>query len=87
MSLTSYAFFSIIINGSPSRPFSSLRGITQGDPLSPFLFIIMAEGLSRIIKEAIRDGYLKGIPLHGVNPPIRHTQFVDDIMLMGPPMD
>lgn len=44
--------FSIIINGSPSTPFHSSRGICQGDPLSPFLFVLMAEGLSRLLNSA-----------------------------------
>jgi hypothetical protein len=46
LNLTSSTFFSILINGVPSLPFSPSRGIRQGDPLSPFLFIIMVEGLS-----------------------------------------
>jgi len=86
MNLTSSAFFSILVNDVPSRTFSPSRGIRQGDPLSPFLFIIMAEGLGRSIQAAITGNHLKGLPLHGIHPPISHSQFVDDSLLMGTPM-
>jgi hypothetical protein len=85
LNLTSSAFFSILINGVPSRPFSPSRGIRQGDPLSPFLFIIMAEGLGRSIRAAVESNLLTGLPLHGISPPISHSQFVDDTLLMGTP--
>jgi hypothetical protein len=85
MNLTSTAFFSLLINGVPSRPFSPSRGIRQGDPLSPFLFIIIAEGLSRSIHAAVENNLLTGLPLHGISPPISHSQFVDDTLLMGSP--
>jgi hypothetical protein len=83
VNLTSSTLFSILINGVPSKPFSPSRGIRQGDPLSPFLFILMAEGLSRTLKAAIRDHSLSGLTPHGISPPISHSQFVDDILLMG----
>jgi hypothetical protein len=85
VNLTSSAFFSLLINGVPSKPFSPSRGIRQGDPLSPFLFIILAEGLSRSIHAAIETKLLTGLSLHGISPPISHSQFVDDTLLMGSP--
>lgn len=85
VNLTSSALFSILINGVPSSPFSLTRGIRQGDPLSPFLFIILAEGLSRTLKATISDHSLSSLTLHGLSPPISHSQFVDDSLLMWIP--
>jgi hypothetical protein len=86
MNLTSSAFFSILVNGVPSKPFSPSRGICQGDPLSPFLFILLAEGLGRYIKASVLEGSLKGLPLHNLQPAPSHSQFVDDTLLLNSPM-
>ena len=51
-------FFSILINGIPSIPFNPSRGIRQGDPLSPFIFILMSEGLRHMLKNANAKGSL-----------------------------
>eukprot|EP00253_Pinus_taeda_P021967 PITA_21967 len=53
--------FSILVNGAPSELFSPSRGIRQGDPLSPFLFVILMEGLSRIIAKKKAEGVIKGL--------------------------
>lgn len=42
MNLISSPNFSILLNGSPSKPFRPSRGICQRDPLSPFIFVLMA---------------------------------------------
>lgn len=61
------------------------QGIWQGDPLSPFFFVILIEGLSRLIHKSREEGKIKGLhPLPSI-PATTHQQFVDDTMLHGTP--
>ena len=85
LNLTSSTFFSIPLNGSPTTAFAPLRGIRQGDPLSSYVFILMAKILSRRIKYSLCENCFFGLLLHGLNPPPSHRQFVDDTHLMGIP--
>ena len=78
-------FFSILINGMPSSTFSPSRGIRQGDMLSPFLFILMAEGLGHMLKFDLATGNNIGISIHD-NAPCTHQQFTDDNLLFGHPL-
>ena len=72
---------SLMLNGTPTKTFKPSRGLRQGDPLSPFLFIIEADGLSRLIKARVSSGKLKGLRLWGEELTITHQQFVDDVMM------
>lgn len=74
---------SILVNGASEGFFEISRGLKQGDPLSPFLFIIMAESLGRVINWAREKGQLVGIKITSNMEPITHQQFVDDTMLFG----
>ena len=77
--------FSILVNGAPTDQFSPSRGLRRGDLLSPFLFVILMEGLSRLIHSVKEEGSIKGLqPLHAI-PATTHQQFVDDTMLHGIP--
>ncbi|GKB67403.1 RNA-directed DNA polymerase, eukaryota, reverse transcriptase zinc-binding domain protein, partial [Tanacetum coccineum] len=52
---------SVLVNGSPSIEFEIFRGLRQGDPLSPFLFILAMEGLHAVTCKAVEIGIFKGV--------------------------
>nr|GEV92699.1 hypothetical protein [Tanacetum cinerariifolium] len=54
---------SILVNGSPTSELSVKRVLRQGDPLSPFLFIIVMEGLHMAFSEAFHSGLLHGVKI------------------------
>ncbi|XP_071704984.1 secreted RxLR effector protein 78-like [Rutidosis leptorrhynchoides] len=61
------ASISILVNGSPTDEYCLECGVRQGDPLSPFLFIIAVEGLNNLKKSAINSGLYKGVEIGVVN--------------------
>jgi hypothetical protein len=61
VNLVSTTSYSLLINGAPTKPLWPSRGIKQGDPLSPFLFILMMERLSKSIKNTTAAEEIKGI--------------------------
>jgi len=73
--------FSIMINGQPTEQFSPERGIRQGDPLSPYLFILCAEVLSGLITQSKNQGHLHGINIATDAPCITHLLYADDSLL------
>ncbi|CAJ2657203.1 unnamed protein product [Trifolium pratense] len=70
--------FSILINGHPSIEFQPQRGIRQGDPLSPYLFIICADVLSGLITKAQKEHSIHGVKIAPGAPEISHLLFADD---------
>jgi ribonuclease HI len=81
MACVSTVSFSILINGKPSPEFRPHRGIRQGDPLSPYLFIICAEVLSSLISQLQITNKIKGITIATNAPHITHLFFADDSLL------
>ncbi|GKV48207.1 hypothetical protein SLEP1_g55033 [Rubroshorea leprosula] len=74
---------SIIVNGSPTRQFTVTKGIRQGDSLSPFLFLIVAEGLNGMVTAAIEKKLYKGVTMGSGEVMVSHLQFADDIIFFG----
>lgn len=76
-------WYSILINGVPTGYITPTRGIRQGNPLSPYLFILAAEGLSSLFTRAIDQGVIKGLQICSSAPKVHHLFFVDDSFLFG----
>ena len=82
MSSLSSVSFVVLINGGASVFFKAGRGLRQGCPLAPLLFIIIAEGLSRAIYCARDDGIFHGISFDN-NISLTHVIFVDDVIMVS----
>ena len=79
----SIPWISPLINGRSGPSFQSSRGLCQGCPLSPYLFILMAESFSRALDHKRRTGLITGIKFGNGVKNINHSQFADDTLLMG----
>jgi hypothetical protein len=79
----SLASFSILLNDSPYGYISSKRGLSQGDPLSPFLFIIGSEVFSRLMFREERAGFIEGLKISRNNSALHHLLFADDLLIFG----
>ena len=81
MSCIKTVSFSAIINGVPIGHIIPSRGLRQGDPLFPYLFLICAMGLQGLIHKAESDGLLRGVSICGNGPRVSHLFFADDSVL------
>lgn len=81
MSCISSPELAILINGNPTQFFKPNRGVRQGDLLSPYLFILGMEYLSRLINYKITQCNWSPISITRKGPKISHTLFADDVLL------
>ncbi|KAF5789658.1 putative RNA-directed DNA polymerase [Helianthus annuus] len=83
MATVTTAKASVLVNGSPTQEFVCHRGLRQGDPLSPFLFVIAMEALSRVVKKAVSLGLFHGIQCTSHGPSLSHFLYADDAVFLG----
>lgn len=68
----------VLINDSPKGLIKPTKGIRQGDPLSPYLFILCAEVLSHMMNIAETKKKIQGIKISNIGPAITHLLFADE---------
>ncbi|RLN03687.1 hypothetical protein C2845_PM13G08440 [Panicum miliaceum] len=73
--------YSVRFNGVASPSFSPSRGLRQGDPLSPYLFLFVADGLSQLINRKVQENALEELTICRGAPGISHLLFADDTLL------
>ena len=78
------ASMSILLNGTPLKPFKMGKGLRQGDPLSPYLFILVSEMLVHFLKKAKDLNLIDGVPIGKDKVRLQHLQFADDTLIFAP---
>ena len=81
--LISNVWFSVLINGAPQGFFKSSRGLCQGDPISPGLFVISAEVLSRLLNSLLLCKGFKPFKVRPGCPSITHLAYADDVIIFS----
>ncbi|XP_042958141.1 uncharacterized protein LOC122293703 [Carya illinoinensis] len=78
--LNSASYF-ILVNGEPQRKFMPSRGLRQGDPVSPYIFIMCAEALTSLLKKVEQAGQITPAPIGRGPITVNHLFFADDSIL------
>ena len=77
-----FSSISILVNGSPSKEFKPTRGLTQGDPIALFLFLIVAQGLSSLVNKVTRKELFSRLKVGAKKVEIKLLQFADDTLIL-----
>ena len=73
--------FTLLLNGTKSSTIIPSRGLRQGDPLSPYLFILCSDILAKIINREVDRGSIQGVKLSPAAPPITQLFYANDVLL------
>jgi hypothetical protein len=76
---------SILVNGCPTEEINIKRCLKQGDPLAPFLFLLVAEGFSGLMQNAVRLNVFEGFKVKEDGNVYSHLQYADDTPCVGKP--
>ena len=81
MGCISIATYSILINGEPQGNIVPTRGLRQGDPLSPYLFLLCTKAFHGLLKKVEDMGEIKGVSISCNGPKLTHFLFADDSLI------
>jgi hypothetical protein len=81
MSCVTSVSYKVKLNGDLLDSFSPSRGLRQGDPLSPFLFLFVADGLSTLLQNEVQQNNIAPVKICRRAPGISHLLFADDSLL------
>ena len=81
MSCVTTPSFSILVNGKSYSMIHPSRGIHQGDPISPYLFLLFVEGHTALLKKAESKGRIKEVSICRRAPKVTNLMFADDSLL------
>ena len=81
MGCISTATYSIFINREPHGNIVTTKGLHQGDPFSPYLFLLCTKGFHGLLKKAKDLGEIKGVSISHNGPKLTHLLFVDDSLI------
>jgi hypothetical protein len=74
---------SVLVNGSPTNEVHIKRGLKQGDPLAPLLFLLVAEGLGGLMRKAVEMSKFQPFLVGRNGLPISLLQYADDTLCIG----
>jgi hypothetical protein len=76
-------YMSVLVNGSPTEEINIQRGLKQGDPLTLFLFLLVAEGLGGLMRRAVELQRFRGFQVGRWGVVVSHLQYAYDTLVYG----
>ena len=75
------ATYSVLINGEPHGHITPTTGLHQGDPLSPYLFLLCTKGFHGLLRKVEENGDIRGVSICRSAPKLTHLLFADDSLI------